>query len=131
MWILTVASWHTEHLTTWRWVLPSMLIIAWHSLQFIMGRPPWGVAVYGGGSSSGPIGGTVTSCCVELMGSAKKKHYNEFLNNKNKIWNALTTELHLAPICGMTPQHMHIKHCVKTKIVYTENSIKIMKLRAK
>ena len=28
-------------------------------------------------------------------------------------------------------QHMHIKHCVKTKIVYTENSIKIMKLRAK
>jgi hypothetical protein len=46
------------------------LINAWQTLQLIMGIPPCGVGVYGGGNSSGRMG-----CGTWLGGAAE--------NNKN------------------------------------------------
>lgn len=66
--LLTVASLQTLHLTTCWCVLPSMLITDWHILQLIIGIPPCDDGVYGGGSSSTPIAGTVTTSSVDIKG---------------------------------------------------------------
>lgn len=47
----TVASLHTLHLTTCCCSFPSMLIMAWQTLQLTTGTPPC-AATYGGGSSA-------------------------------------------------------------------------------
>ena len=39
-------------------------------MQLIIGIPPMAVGVYGGGNSSGPIGGTVTTCWSGAVGWA-------------------------------------------------------------
>jgi len=60
---LTVASLHEPHVTTCWFMRPWRLIMAWHTLQLIIGMLPYPVGVYGGGSSSAAtLWITITSC---------------------------------------------------------------------
>ena len=64
------------------------MTIAWHTLQLIIGIPPMAVGVYGGGNSSGPIGGTVTTCWRGAVGWAPAAIRKSIINNldKSSIW---------------------------------------------